>query len=379
MLKIVPKRYRKAKENGFTEFRKTETGPVIGEILEIEGLRRDGTEIAIELSVSSSRVGERHITTAIIRDITERRKTMEALQREKEKVLTKSRELESTQKELVDRALEAGYAQMASMVLHNIGNAITPVIFNLDKIREQELDRCIDFFKRSYADLSKHRLELNRYVNEDASGRAVFDYMGELIEWIKKERTRQIDRIDKISIGIRHAGEILSLQQLYTAKKNQLKERVNLNRLISDVLTMEKDTLSQRGIVVKRLLDADIPSIVIDKAKFMQVLLNIVKNSYEAIDEMAAAIHAGKKEIRFKTTLESGSVKLEIADTGIGIDPAVIGSVFDFGISSKGGSGFGLNFCKRFIESNNGRLSIHSEGKGKGATITLEVKMGSHL
>jgi len=88
LMKIVPERYRKAKEKGFAVFRKTGSGPVIGKTLEVDGLRKDGTEVPIELSVSSRKTGEAYIATVIVRDITERK-------RAEEKIKKKSQELES--------------------------------------------------------------------------------------------------------------------------------------------------------------------------------------------------------------------------------------------------------------------------------------------
>ena len=72
--KITPKKYRKAQENGFAGFKKSGLGPVIGKTLELTGLRKDGTEVAIEISVSSREVDRTYIATAIVRDITERKR-----------------------------------------------------------------------------------------------------------------------------------------------------------------------------------------------------------------------------------------------------------------------------------------------------------------
>ena len=79
LMKIVPERYKKEKEKGFVEFRKSGLGPVIGKTLELQGVRKDGTEIPVELSVSSRKKNETHIATAIVRDITERKKTEDVI------------------------------------------------------------------------------------------------------------------------------------------------------------------------------------------------------------------------------------------------------------------------------------------------------------
>jgi len=86
LLKIVPRRYRKAKEKGFATFGTDGSGPVIGKTLELEGLRKDGTEIPIELSISPRRVGGMYTATAIVRDITERKRAADALQKAHEEL-----------------------------------------------------------------------------------------------------------------------------------------------------------------------------------------------------------------------------------------------------------------------------------------------------
>jgi len=88
LLKLAPERYRKAKERGFVEFRKVGLGPVVGKTLEFEGLRKDGTKFPIELSVSSRKIGKTYIATAIVRDITDRKRAEEALGRSERKYRT---------------------------------------------------------------------------------------------------------------------------------------------------------------------------------------------------------------------------------------------------------------------------------------------------
>ena len=100
----------------------------------------------------------------------------------------------------------------------------------------------------------------------------------------------------------------------------------------------------------------------------MQVLVNIITNSYESIDELKSK---KEKVITFRSFSENDQIGLVITDNGIGIDPKFIDQIFDFGKSSKGSSGFGLHYSNIFVEGNNGTMSISSPGKGKGATVRI--------
>lgn len=86
IISIVPERYRGVKESGFAKFKKNGFGHTIGKTLELVGLRKDGTEVPVELSVASSKVGETYIATATIRDITDRKFTVAELSKYREQL-----------------------------------------------------------------------------------------------------------------------------------------------------------------------------------------------------------------------------------------------------------------------------------------------------
>ena len=93
MIKIVPERYREVMSKGFAQFVRTGSGPAVGEVLELDGLTKEGKEVSIELSLASRKVGETYIATAVIRDITQRKRVEEAL-----------RETEERHRDLLDNA-----------------------------------------------------------------------------------------------------------------------------------------------------------------------------------------------------------------------------------------------------------------------------------
>lgn len=283
----------------------------------------------------------------------------------------RTRELEETQKELINKAMEAGRAQLSAMVLHNIGNAITPIKVHIERMKSDELGQISHYLEKCYLDINDHIGDLQNYVNDDPRGKNVFSYMEELIRSLFKQKKEKERIVKKMDEAVTYISEILTLQQAYTASKQETKERIDLNALIENAIRMQIDSLEKKQIIVKSELNPKIPSLLIDKNRLMQVIVNFIKNSYEAIEDLN---DNREKWIGFKSFSENGRVGFKITDSGIGIEPANIDTIFEFGESHKGSSGFGLYYCKMFVEANKGIVNMSSPGKGKGATVEVMFK-----
>jgi PAS domain S-box-containing protein len=314
-------------------------------------------------------------TLNLLADITELKQMEGELRNYQEKleqmVEERTAELKKAQKQLVSKVMEAGRAQLSAMILHNIGNAVTPVIAYLDSLKNDDLDGMYRYLAKCYEALNASDSELSRHLADDPRGQEVFAYMGELVGSLAVSHKNQTEQVNKIDAAISYVSEILSLQQSYATAEHEMKAEHDLNTLVEDALRMQAGAFEKRNIRVRRELDPDLPQLLIDKNRFMQVLVNLIKNSYEAIDEVK---DDRENMMTFKTFANNGRMGLEITDSGIGIDPAFIPQVFKFGKSSKGSTGFGLHYCKIFVEANNGALSISSPGRGKGATIAVEFE-----
>jgi len=293
------------------------------------------------------------------------------------RVKERTHELEEAQKELVNKAMDAGWAQLAAMVMHNIGNAITPIIVQMETMKTNESEQIIRYMEKCYHELNTHSGDLKQHVNDDPRGKEVFEYLGKLIDSIGEQIGQNKDAYKKIEGAISYIAEVISLQQAYAAGQQETRERVNLNNLIEDAIRMQMGTIEKRGIKIRRDLDKNISNLMTDKSKLIQVINNFIKNSYEAIDE----IRDGNQEkwIAFKSFADGRYVGFEISDNGIGIDPAHLENIVEFGESSKGSTGFGLYYCKMFVEANNGTLSITSPGKGKGTTVRVEFAIRTQM
>jgi PAS domain S-box-containing protein len=310
---------------------------------------------------------------AIKQDISERKKTEEELVqyrgRLEQLVAKKTRELEQAQDELVSRAMEAGMSQMAAIGLHNIGNAITPLNVLLEKLRDGELENISRFLQKCHGDLAGRAADLGHYVSDGQRGRQVFDYMGELIHSLSEHDKKQFDMLGRMDAALSYISQILTLQQYYASGSQEIKEQVDLNDLLEDAVRLQAGMLERRGIAVKRNFSESMPKLLIDKNRLMQVIVNLVKNSWEAIELQQSGL--AKKVIEIKTFAENDRLGFEILDNGIGIDPADIDRVLELGQSRKGSSGFGLYYCKMFVENSHGKFVFFSRGLGKGASVKV--------
>ncbi|MDM8537704.1 HAMP domain-containing sensor histidine kinase [Desulfobacterales bacterium HSG17] len=283
-------------------------------------------------------------------------------------------ELEEAQKEMVENAIESGRAQLAAVILHNIGNAVTPMKVLIESMKNDQYKQSAIYMEKCYIEMKENAVDLGRYVTEDTRGKEIFKYLGTLIDAFKSQNNWNEEVIEKLENSVSYVSEILSVQNSYTSGGQMMRERVDINSLIEDTINIQASTLEKREITVKKELMFPAPELIIDKNRLLQVLVNFLKNSYEAID--ALEDESIEPEIIFKSFSDNelGQSGFEILDTGIGIEPEKIESIFEFGNSGKDSSGFGLYYCRMFVEANRGTLDISSPGIGKGSTIRVSFK-----
>jgi len=341
-----------------------------------EALRRTHEELEIRVQERTKDLAK--VNEALEAEITERKWAEEELKKYQETleemVKERTHELKEAQKELINKAMEAGRAQLSAMVLHNIGNAITPLKVHTEQMKASELKQIPYYLEKCYLDLSEHATDLQHYIQNDSRGKEVFSYMGKLVDSLKHHGEHLIGVTKDTDAAVSYISEILTLQHAYAAKEQEGKELTDLNSLIEDATHMQARTFERRGINVEVNLDHSIPKLLIDKNRLMQVMVNLIKNSYEAINEL----NDGSKEkvIRIKSFAEEGDVGFEIMDSGIGIEPGNMEAFFEFGKSHKGSLGVGLYYSKMFVEANKGTLNISSPGRGKGATVRVVFETG---
>ncbi|MBF0202904.1 MAG: HAMP domain-containing histidine kinase [Desulfamplus sp.] len=289
-------------------------------------------------------------------------------------LINNENEFEQLKRELVNKAIDSGRAELSAMLLHNIGNAITPISIYTESLKNRNSLQTYRYLSMCYNDLLEHKDDLTRYVTTDSRGVEIMKYMGTLIENLEADCKNVTDIIDKIDTGINYVSQALTLQRDYLPSKNRVKERIDINLLIYDALKMQASSISKRNITLKKNLLETIPYIIMEKNRLMQVIVNLIKNSCDSIDEHKERTD---HQILISTYSNEKHIGLKITDTGIGVEKERQMEIFNFGVSSKGSSGFGLYYCKSLIEEYNGTLTIESPGRGSGATVIMEIPYAS--
>ena len=370
---LVPKPHKKRHNDYIRRYLNTGKAEIIGIGREVEGERKNGELFPLELGISEINIEQKRLFTGIARDVSERKQAEEELLRYREnleqRVEERTQELKDAQQKLVEQAFYSGRAQLAAMMLHNIGNAVTPFSSQVDVLRSSLPEHVIDYLEKSYDELLAHIDHLNVYVQDDPRGQKVFAYIGELITFLKQFKTNFHISLEKINASLNYVSDILSLQQNYELSKRENLQLTNVNDLIETALKIQLNNLEAGGVSVSKDLDVDLPELLIDRNRFIQVLINVIKNACEAIDAVEET--DAQKRINIKTSSNQDYISIEISDTGIGIAPDQIQELFELGISKKGSTGLGLYFSKMFMEKSNGRLAIDSPGIGQGTTLKL--------
>ncbi len=145
----------------------------------------------------------------------------------------------------------------------------------------------------------------------------------------------------------------------------------SLNEVVDRVLDLFELQARESGVDITRYLDPALPSIKMDEQTLHAALLNLVKNSLEAMPD------GGK--LLARTRLMRSGVALDLIDTGCGMDNQTAMNMFDAFYSTKnGGSGLGLPTARKIIEAHGGRISVHSE-VGRGTQFTLEFPQPARI
>lgn len=286
-----------------------------------------------------------------------------------EKVEERTKELKASQAIALENAHAAGMAEIATGVIHNIGNVLNSLNITVEDIDRGLKRKRVANFAKAITMLTEHRTDLHVFFETHPKGPIFLDYLDEFSKTMQEEHDKLSSDILEMRQEVNIIREIIKTQHIY-AKGIDLYENVDLSEIADDALYLETPALKNKDIQVVRHYDA-VPMIRTSKVKLMHIVINLIKNAKEAMLEKPESEHRLTITVR---KLGSGRLQLTVEDTGVGIAADVLPKIFSHGFTTKRhGNGFGLHFCGNAAAELGGRLSAESLGPDQGAKFTLEL------
>ncbi|EPX63553.1 sensor histidine kinase [Cystobacter fuscus DSM 2262] len=286
-----------------------------------------------------------------------------------QRVEERTREIKELHTQWLQTARRAGMAEIATNVLHNVGNVLNSVYTSAQLAKDRMAEMRVDHVGRVARMLEERQSDLTTFLTQDARGRHLMPFLDKLGKNLHEEREQIISLLDDVGRYTEHIGDIVKVQQNY-ARTPRLHEQVTLEQLVEDALRINAAGLTRHQVKVVRDL-ASLPPVMTDKHKTLMILVNLVSNAKYALDTVAP----GERLLTVKLEqVSTDRFRIGIHDNGMGIAPEMLIRIFQHGFTTRAdGHGFGLHASALAAQEMGGSLTVHSEGLGRGATFTLEL------
>jgi signal transduction histidine kinase len=279
--------------------------------------------------------------------------------------------LERLNQQLLDASRQAGMAEVATGVLHNVGNVLNTVNVagNLmhDRLRTSRLPSLSKLANL----LPREENRLAEFLTHDERGRLVPSYLDQLAIQLHDEHTSLRSELDQMIRSIDHIREIVITQQK-SAITGGTRDTVDLRILIDDAIALTRDGFSQDGVRLETICSR-VPAVTTDRHRVLQILVNLLRNARQATAGNAA--HERHVTVTARPAEDDlDAIELTIADNGVGIAPECLTRIFAHGYTTRSdGHGFGLHTSALAAKAVGGSLSVVSAGIGRGASFILRL------
>jgi len=318
------------------------------------------------------RVAQR--TQALTEEIKDHERTEQQLQlkthmleKEIEERLRMEQEIEKGHKQLLATSRLAGMAEVATSVLHNVGNVMTSVNVLSSAIVKQVHQSKVPNVTRLGDLLRQNQEHLDKFITEDQRGQMLPTYVSDLGGHLAQEQSTLIEKVNALKENIHHINEIVALQQDYTSVTGLL-EKVAPVELVENALRMQGESMKRHHIALIRQFQ-NLRPVTIDRHKTLQILFNLLENAKHACLQTNHAQHEVVVSLR---SCDADRFELSVTDNGMGISAENLPRIFDQGFSTRrDGHGFGLHSSILMAQDMGGTLTVQSKGPGQGASFTV--------
>ncbi|MDX2109338.1 MAG: PAS domain-containing sensor histidine kinase [Verrucomicrobiota bacterium] len=284
--------------------------------------------------------------------------------------LTESR-LEETNRQLLETSRMAGRAEVATGVLHNVGNVLNSVNVAATLVEDGLRTSKVGQLTQVADLLDKNQANLASFLTTDPKGKQLPNYIRALGRHLMDERLKLSAEMNDLRRNLEHVREIVTMQQNY-ARSSAFEIPASVTSLIEDAIKITSSGLARHDVSLIREIN-EVPMTLIEPNKVLQILVNLISNAKYAMDGNTW----GPKVLTVNCVLrDKETVVISIKDTGVGIPRENMKRIFELGFTTrKEGHGFGLHSSAIAAREIGGRIAAESPGPRQGATFILEFPL----
>jgi two-component system NtrC family sensor kinase len=283
---------------------------------------------------------------------------------------TEINERKRLQSELLEASRLAGMADVATGVLHNVGNVLNSINVSTGTMREQLRTSRVSLLSDTANLIRTNESNLGTFFQQDDRGRRVPAFLTRLSEQLVSEQSRFGTELDGLALNIEHIKEIVAMQQNY-AKASAVIEQVDAAQLMEHALSIHRMSIERHRVIVQRDFPPGPQEIATDRHKILQILTNFVANAVQATKSNPAE---GRSILVSVSSFDPSHLAFAVRDNGVGIPGENLSKLFQQGFTTrKNGHGFGLHSGALIARSLGGTIDVDSAGLGTGATFTLRL------
>jgi len=273
-------------------------------------------------------------------------------------------------KKLLKTSRAAGMEEVATGILHNVGNALSSVSVSTELIANTARRSKAASLTKTLGLIDDHEGNLDEYLRQDAKGQKIVPYLKELAAQLEKDQQVLTEETKLLKERVQHISVVVGRQQKY-AKHIAVIEQCSVSELIKEAVSLVEDVCKERSIelIVNNEVEIDV---AVDRHMAVQVLVNLLSNAKHALID---AKEQTKKEIYIDAKVNNDErFFVRVRDNGVGIPEDNAEKIFRFGFTTKeNGHGFGLHNASNTAKALGGSLTFHSDGPGCGAIFSLEL------
>ncbi len=277
--------------------------------------------------------------------------------------------LADSRDKLQEAAHRAGMAEIASEVLHNVGNAVNSAGCSVEMLAERLESSRLPGLDMAINLLSEQAPRAADFFANDPRGPKLINYLETLNGTLQREHGECLNELKRLTETVAHIRSVITSQQDH-ARKSDFRQKVGLQELLDETLHINEQLLTGTGIRV-HIEAPELPLLRINRSRISQVLVNLQKNAILSMLSVPNKEHVLTVSVREEA---ENTLAISVTDTGTGMTSEVQSRLFQQGFTTRStGSGLGLHYCANVIREIGGQISAYSAGPGTGATFRITI------